>query len=50
MKKMTYVAAFALAMGLVACGGGQKKQNAEVAEEVNAVDAAVEAAVAKIED
>ena len=24
MKKMTYVAAFALAMGLAACGGGQR--------------------------
>ena len=32
MKKMTYVAAFALAMGLAACGGGQKKQSAEPAE------------------
>ena len=31
MKKMTYVAAFALAMGLAACGGGQKKQAAEPA-------------------
>ena len=27
--KMTYVAAFALAVSLAACGGGQKKQNAE---------------------
>ena len=36
MKKMTYVAAFALALGLAACGGGQKKQSAEAAEEVPA--------------
>ena len=36
MKKMTYVAAFALAMGLAACGGGQKKQAAEPAEETPA--------------
>ena len=36
MKKMTYVAAFALAMGLAACGGGQKKQSAEPAEETPA--------------
>ena len=33
---MTYVAAFALAMGLAACGGGQKKQAAETAEETPA--------------
>ena len=39
MKKMTYVAAFALAMGLVACGGGQKKQSAEPAEETPATPA-----------
>ena len=39
MKKMTYVAAFALAMGLAACGGGQKKQSAETAEETPATPA-----------
>ena len=39
MKKMTYVAAFALAMGLAACGGGQKKQSAESAEETPATPA-----------
>ena len=39
MKKMTYVAAFTLAMGLAACGGGQKKQSAEPAEEVPATPA-----------
>ena len=39
MKKMTYVAAFALALGLVACGGGQKKQSAEPAEETPATPA-----------
>ena len=38
MKKMTYVAAFALAMGLAACGG-QKKQSAEPAEETPATPA-----------
>ena len=31
MRKMTYVAALALAMGLAACGGGQKKQAEEPA-------------------
>ena len=35
MKKMTYVAAFAMAMGLAACGGGQKKA-AEAVEEAPA--------------
>ena len=39
MKKLTYVAAFALAMGLAACGGGQKKQSAEPAEETPATPA-----------
>ena len=36
MKKMTYVAAFALAMGVAAWGGGQKNQSAEPAEEIPA--------------
>ena len=36
MKKMTYVAALALTMGLAACGGGQKKQAAEPVEETPA--------------
>ena len=44
MKKMTYVAAFALAMGLAACGGGQKKQAAEPAEEISDAEEVTETA------
>ena len=38
MKRITYVAAMALALSLTACGG-QKKQSAEPAEEVPATPA-----------